>query len=36
MRRAAQRLGMSPKQNEALFHDTAVHLLASVGKPLGK
>ncbi len=36
MRRAAQRLGMTRTQNEALFHDTAVSLIASVGKPLGK
>jgi glutamate-1-semialdehyde 2,1-aminomutase len=32
MRRAARRLGMSAQQNQALFHDTAMKLIASVGK----
>ena len=32
--KAAERLGMMRRQNEALFHDTAVELIASVGKPL--
>ncbi len=36
MRRAGKRLGMTRRQNEALFHDTAVGLIASVGKRLGK
>ena len=36
MRRAAQQLGMTRLQNEALFHDTAVDLIASVGKSLVK
>jgi Amidohydrolase len=30
MRQAARRLGMTKKQNEALFHDTAVALIAAV------
>jgi hypothetical protein len=30
MRRAAQRLGLTRQQNEALFHDTAAGLIASV------
>lgn len=33
MRRAARRLGMTPQQNEALFHDTAARLIASVREP---
>ena len=36
MRRAAERLGMTRQQNEALFHDTAVALIASAGKPLNR
>lgn len=36
MRRAGERLGMTRQQNEALFHDTALDLIANVGKPLGK
>ncbi len=35
MRRAAERLGMTRSQNEALFHDTAVNLIADVRKLSG-
>lgn len=34
MRRAAQRLGMTRQQREALFHDTALTLTATVARPL--
>jgi glutamate-1-semialdehyde 2,1-aminomutase len=36
MRRAAERLGMTAKQRAALFHDIAVALIDSVGRPPGK